>query len=111
MYTRARGVEVGKWPAKRARRPRSRAISIRGRPDARGRSSPRTRLAAGGWRRVTKTLLCLTTRRREPNSVSPTSNGDVIKTGYGHLHALFMFQVSIGHSIVTMVGRNAKSIQ
>lgn len=30
MYTRARGVEVGKWPARGARRPRSRAISIRG---------------------------------------------------------------------------------
>lgn len=29
MYTRARGVEVGKWPARRARRPRSLAISIR----------------------------------------------------------------------------------
>lgn len=71
MYTLVRGVEVGKWPAKRARRPRDLelAISIRGRPSARGRPSPRTRLtaAAGGWRRATKTLLCLSLSYRPSN--------------------------------------------
>lgn len=67
LYTHARGVEVGKWPAQRTRRL---ADLERYRPAATV-ASPRTRLAAGGRRRVTKTVLCLPTQ----SSLEPVALG------------------------------------